>query len=129
MLARVYTNAVVLMLFATACSVMFTMNATAWDLQKTAFIFASTLAGGFLSVGMTFASKELAVGSRHITPLNLNVLLAVGTGFLTIGAVFLYLPASVFLDLVAEGMVSGLAGTSVGIIMAFAKKDRDDDGY
>lgn len=128
MMARIYTNAIVLMLLATASSVIFTMNATAWDLQKTAFIFAATLAGGFLSVGMTFASKELAVGS-HVTPLNLNVLVAVGTGFLTIGAVFLYLPASVFLDLVAEGMVSGLAGTAVGIIMAFAKKDRDDNGH
>ena len=124
MLAKVYTNAVVLMLLACISSVAFTSHATAWGLDKTAFLFAATLAGGFLSVGMTFATKELGNG-RNITPLNLNVLVAVGTGFLTIGAVFLYLPTTVFLDLVAEGMVSGLGGTVVGIIMAFAKKDSD----
>ena len=125
MLARIYTNAILLMLLATACSISFTTNAASWGLEKTAFIFAATLAGGFLSVGMTFASKELGNGSK-VTPLNLNVLIAVATGFLTIGTVFLYLPTSVYLDLVAEGLVSGLGGTAVGIIMAFAKKDGDD---
>ena len=122
MISKIYTNAVVLMLLATVCSVVFTTNAAKWGLEKTSFIFAATLAGGFLSVGMTFASKELLNG-RTFTPLNLNVLIAVATGFLTIGTVFLYLPTSVYLDLVAEGLVSGLGGTAVGIIMAFAKKD------
>ena len=63
MVERIYSNAVLLIILAAATSVVFSAavgyGAHA-GLQKAAFIFGTTLAGGFFSVAMTFATKGRA---------------------------------------------------------------------
>ena len=127
-MTKIYTNALLLSLLATLGALSFAAAAGGGDgaLQKAAFIFGMALAGGFLSVGMTFAGRPLVNGRRRFSPLNCNVLLSVLAALVTLGGLVALLEVSVYTDMVAEGIASSVAGSIAGIIMAFAKAD--DDG-
>lgn len=124
---KVYPNAILLVIGLAVSSIWFTFQAPALSLEKTAFLVASTLAGGFVGCGMTFVKNLVKLhpaltGSKQqrIMPIDLNVLVCVICGVSVIGAALLQLDQSVYTDLVSEGLMTGFSGTLVAIIQAFA---------
>lgn len=121
---KVYPNAILLVIGLAVASVWFSYQAGALELEKTAFLVASTLAGGFIGCGMTFVRNFVklhpASEKQQIMPIDLNVLICVICGVSVIGAALLRLDQAVYTDLVSEGLMTGFAGTLVAIIQAFA---------
>ena len=128
-MTKLYANAVLLVLLAAVASVLFAGlagNSEYAHLQKAAFIFGTALAGGFLSAGMTFVTRQTGDGRRW-TLLNLNVLTSVASALCVLGGLVALLDVSIFTDMVAEGVAGSIAGSVSGIIMAFAKADNDGE--
>lgn len=130
-MTKFYTNAVVLMMIAVTASVLFSAfignSVENEGLMKASFIFGTALAGGLLSVAITFAGKAKINNPEHkwANPVDANVLIAVTGALVTLASLIIFVQVEVFTDMVAEGIAGSIAGSVVGVITAFAKKDGD----
>lgn len=124
-LAKVHTNAVVLMAEATIAAVLFINYVAGVEgLEKAGFIAGTTLTAGWLAVAMVFTGKAIVNGHTTLaTKLSLDVLVSVTCALATFFATFLLLDTRIFLDSAAEGVAAATSGGLVGIVMALAKKD------
>ena len=130
MITRVYSNPCVQTIVAVISVALFAMLVSDGDhdgLKKAAFIYGTSFAGGLLTLGLSFAGQATLEVVRYrsieFTRLEVNTLVAFVGSLLTLASLVVFLDASSFKDMVAEGIASGTAGGALGIMSTFAKKD------
>ena len=122
---QVRINPVFVMVIATIASLLFcylVSDAEHAGLVKAAYIFATVLTGGWISVAMVFTGRALVSNKSWSTPADYNVWFAVICAIACPAGVAVMLDITTFANSAAETSASGLAGGLVGIAMAFAKK-------
>ena len=126
MIAKFYTNSMFIMFALTLASFLLSVFATG-DLSKAAFLGATGLSAGALTLTMAFAKNMKAKGNKYFSPINFNVWGCIIFAIVALATVFTFQDLSVFKDTVFENVVTGTISSGMAAAMAFARKDSGDE--
>ena len=116
---KTYPNVVYLAVLVSLTSIVFSLFTPA-GLEKAAFLFATTIGTGLITIASVFAKR----GSGGLFSLNV-ALLATGA-VLTLVAVVVGMDTTVFTDSVAEGVQAAVAGGLLGLMSTYASADHNE---
>ena len=127
LISKFYTTCLILMVIASAASIVFSFSifvfpAALGILAKSAFIGATSLSAGWLTISMILAGRQEALGNRWSTPINFNVIIGLLCTIAVLTGAIAFLGVGIFTDMVFEGIIGATTASIVALCINFAKK-------